>query len=514
MVDLRGFGGSSGCLDWGGPGEQADVAAAVTWASAQPWSTGAVGTYGKSYDAMTGLIATALHPDGLKAVVAQEPVYDDYRYLYGDGMRRENSLATPALYDAIDETPGPLADDPTYNAGAVNDTARPGCPALNWLDQQSDDHTTDYWKARDLIAKVQGSQVPLFITQGLTENNTAPDGTAQFLANHAGPERGWLGPWEHVRGNETCATGDSSTGCNAGNVGRLKMGRAGWYDEVLAFYDQYLKGGPADPYPNFAVQTNDGVWRAEDQWPPADATGYTTALGAGTYDDTAQSTATEDGSGDDKTGVWSVSAPLPYEVHLSGSPTATVTVNTTQANANLVVDVYDINQNGKGPLVARQGSLVRGTGDQKLTLQLMSADWKFAPGHRIAVRVTDNNADWWAAALPTGQTVKVTGGSITLPFLRYERTQAIQGDPGVQLQDYLRSTATSPTDSADHPAPFALPPAMTPPPSQSTTPAARADTAKAKVKAKPKAKRHGKAPRKHHRARHHRAHRHQRHRRH
>ena len=25
MVDLRGFGGSSGCLDWGGPGEQADV---------------------------------------------------------------------------------------------------------------------------------------------------------------------------------------------------------------------------------------------------------------------------------------------------------------------------------------------------------------------------------------------------------------------------------------------------------------------------------------------------------
>ena len=25
MVDLRGFGGSTGCLDWGGPGEQADV---------------------------------------------------------------------------------------------------------------------------------------------------------------------------------------------------------------------------------------------------------------------------------------------------------------------------------------------------------------------------------------------------------------------------------------------------------------------------------------------------------
>src|SRR3954470_17832048 len=31
MVDLRGFGGSNGCLDWAGPGEQADVVNAVKW---------------------------------------------------------------------------------------------------------------------------------------------------------------------------------------------------------------------------------------------------------------------------------------------------------------------------------------------------------------------------------------------------------------------------------------------------------------------------------------------------
>ena len=48
MVDLRGFGGSTGCLDWGGPGEQADVVKAVEWAASQPWSTGSVGMYGKS----------------------------------------------------------------------------------------------------------------------------------------------------------------------------------------------------------------------------------------------------------------------------------------------------------------------------------------------------------------------------------------------------------------------------------------------------------------------------------
>src|SRR4051795_145336 len=130
MVDLRGFGGSTGCLDWGGPGEQSDVVAAVQWAAAQPWSTGAVGMYGKSYDGVTGLIGVDKRPAGLKAVVSQEPVYDLYRYLYGDGIRRENSLLTPALSDLIDATPGTIQDDPGYNVNGADNTARPGCYAL------------------------------------------------------------------------------------------------------------------------------------------------------------------------------------------------------------------------------------------------------------------------------------------------------------------------------------------------------------------------------------------------
>ena len=96
--------------------------------------------------------------------------------------------------------------------------------------------------------------MPLFLTQGLTENNTVADGTAQYLQNHTGYERAWLGPWEHVRGNET----DES--------GRLKMGRAGWFDEVMRFYDRFLKGvEPTVADPPIAVQTNDGKWRAEQQ---------------------------------------------------------------------------------------------------------------------------------------------------------------------------------------------------------------------------------------------------------
>ena len=106
MVDLPGFGGSSGCNDWGGNREQDAVEAAVEWAASQRWSTGKVGMLGKSYDAWTGLMGVAQRPPGLEAVVAMEPVYAGYNYLYNRGVRFTNSVLTPALFQAIDATPG------------------------------------------------------------------------------------------------------------------------------------------------------------------------------------------------------------------------------------------------------------------------------------------------------------------------------------------------------------------------------------------------------------------------
>jgi uncharacterized protein len=448
MVDLRGFGGSNGCLDWSGPGEQADVVNAVQWAAGQPWSSGKVGMYGKSYDGLTGLIGVDHQPQGLGAVVSQEPVYDDYRYLYGDGIRRENSLATPALYDGIAATPGPLTDDPNYNAASLND---PACLAQNWAAQAGDDnHDSDFWKQRNLIPGAAGSKVPLFLTQGLTENNTVADGLAQYMQNHTGYERAWLGPWKHVRGNERCSEGDlgllGDSNCNEDNLGTLKMGRAGWFDEVMRFYDRFLKGVKSKVSdPMIAVQTNDGKWRGEDKWPPSDSKGYTSELLPGTYTDDGDDSL----SATDPNGVWTISPPLPYDAHLSGSGHVNVDVSTTLPRANLVVDVYDLDRDGTGPLITRQAHMIRESGDSEIPLDLWSADWKIPAGHRIGVKVADINTDFWLFAAPTMQDVTVNGGQITLPFLRTERTKTIQGDPGVQLESYLSDTVTVPAETME-----------------------------------------------------------------
>jgi predicted acyl esterase len=159
--------------------------------------------------------------------------------------------------------------------------------------------------------------------------------------------------------------------------------------------------------------------------------------------------------------VWTISPPLTNAAHLAGSGKAVVDVATTRPNANLVVDVYDLDQDGTGPLVTRQGFLARSAGAK--TLDLWSADWKIPAGHRIAVRVTDANEDWWIHT-PLFDTVEVVGGSVTLPFLTYERTDTIQGDPGTQLEGYLNETVTVPPETLrDSESPsFNLPPAQQP----------------------------------------------------
>ena len=118
----------------------------------------------------------------------------------------------------------------------------------------------------------------------------------------------------------------------------------------------------------------------------------------------------------------------------ASEPTASISVTTALPNANLAIDVYDLSQDSggdwTGPLVTRQGHLVRNPGSSTIPLTLWGADWKLHAGDRIAVRVTDNNQDWWLMAPPSGQQVTVRSGSIKLPFLSYRRNNTIQGAPG------------------------------------------------------------------------------------
>jgi predicted acyl esterase len=465
LADLRGSGGSSGCLDILGPGEQADIVTTVEWAAAQPWSTGKVAMYGKSYDGNTGVVGAALRPKGLAAVVAQQVVGDRYRGSYSGGVRYLQSFAYPSVsYGVGAELGFTLQDDPQYTLNSVGHSA--DCQA-GLAGHYDPDPGTDFWTSRDFVAKGAGSTVPFLMTTGFLDANTnIGAGAIDFFGGLAGPKRLWLGWWDHVRGDDR--VGD-----------RLAMGRAGWYDEVMRFLDEHVRGiAPAVADPAVVVQGSDGTWRSEAAWPPADAAAHTAPLRAGSYADDGRNLGSNDSAagpggtgGVDTTtgaGVWTLSPPLPHDAHLAGIPIARV--DAASAGANLAVNLYDVDPAGRATMISRGAGLVA---DGTTEVAMYPTDWRLPAGHRLGVLVSGANVEAYLH-VPTGRTVQVTGGTIELPALRYRRSGDLPGEPAPRLEEF-REAAPFDVDPAalEAPAePALVPPVQTGRPASAPAPAA------------------------------------------
>jgi hypothetical protein len=452
MIDLPGDGGSGGCNDWGGQREQAGVRAAVEWAATQPWSTGKVGLLGKSYDGWTGLMGIAQQPRGLSAVVSLEPVFSGYRYIYMNGVRRTN-WPYGSSFTAIDAQPGRPSDTPEYQA---NGAPQAWCYPINIAGHNADwDESGPYWAERNLVPTGFGKTTPLFLTQGFLETNTKQDGAFEYFNSLSGTHnRAWYGQFDHCRAWETQAA------CNAsGTNTRLAVGREGFIEEVMRFFDLHLKGiEPEIEDPAIEVQDNFGRWRAEESWPPADSQLYETELRTGTFVDNGSGSGTRPG----EDGLWNVSAPLPHDVWFSGTPRVSVSVDALPMT-NLAANVYDIAPEGTPTMISRGVQLLRGTGIRNFSLILYGQDWVIPTGHRIGVLISDANSDQFRYNA-TMSSVTIRDARIALPFLRNDRLEFLDGGSTPRLESYLSSAAGNPAPSAELIAaseiPFELPPPL------------------------------------------------------
>ncbi|MFC8076445.1 CocE/NonD family hydrolase [Streptomyces sp. NPDC057307] len=479
MVDLRGFGGSTGCLDWGGPGEQADVKAAVDWAARQPWSTGAVGMYGKSYDAVTGLIGNNLDQRALKAVVAQEPVWDMYQYIYSNGVPRPNVTGTANAYNSIATVDQMADDDPRYLANSRWEETHPECLTENSAGYRIADQRDKHWTSRDLARMAKHTDTPLFVTQGFIENNTKPEEMQEYLGNHKGPERGWLGQWDHVRGGDV--TGD----------GRLAMGREGWYEETLSFYDQYLKGiKPKVDHPAYSVQDSTGTWRAQKTWPVVERS-VSLPLGDGSYVDDGGASArvglapsgdATPGPRQQPSGEWDMenaptldpaapkglaegqakrqkageitssffvwSKPVERAVRVTGTPQVSLTA---KGGGNVMVKLYDVAPDGTAVMFDEQVSLLD---SGRLTVDLKATDWTLASGHVLAVEIGSIQTGSWRDT-PSGETIKVKNARLELALDGPADDRPTAGARSPFLDTYLRQYTV---DLPAGPASFTIPP--------------------------------------------------------
>lgn len=407
IVDLRGFGGSSGCPDFGGPKERSDVKTAVEWAASQPWSTGRVGLQGVSYEAWTGLMGLVTKPAGLAAVVAFAPVVDPYSYLYMQGIAWKfsgkpvtESGVRPGDFAGFEHlliasTPGHWADSAEYQANAS--TIDESCYRPYLAETGNHDPSTAFWQERDLVEQVRGSTIPTFLGQGFVDYNTRANRVFDVL-NALGPgdHKAWVGQWGHRNCHEKCGTPFFDT-------------------EMLAFFDKHVAQRDVTvPGPRITVGQFDGKWRGEQQWPPSDSRPVTVDLRGGAYTDRGLVPGTD-------RDVWTISQPLDQDQHLSGFANATLNLEGSP-DATVTVELYDIAPDGKATVITRGIAPVSATANVKLLAQ----DWPIVAGHRIGVRITDVIDDVWAHS-PTFTRVTLTGGQVRLPLLDTVRNPDIPG---------------------------------------------------------------------------------------
>jgi predicted acyl esterase len=418
LVDSRGYGSSGGCNDLGGKGEQADAKAAVEWAASQTWSTGKVGMWGKSYDAWTQVMAMATKAKGLAATVIQSPLIETYRGFYDNGVHLDAGFyATPTLYAQTDLTPPSLTGTPDEFVNALTGPpTNPACYAMNQAGPLNPDHSATFWKERDLVAAASASTVPSLWSFGFNDANTRPTNIFDVYSKLRGPKRAWFGQWDHVRGNQADL-----------------VGRDGFLDEAMSWFDHHLKGLPLKRLPKHEIQDGDGDWRSEAAYPPADAVGRAMPVKAGSYVDQPGSSATSP-----RLGTWTVSQPAPHDVRLAGLPRLTVEASTSSPlGGNLVGLLYDVAPDGAARLVTRGAYKLPASGST--SFDMWPADWLLPKGHRFALHLAGDDVTAFSPAY-TGSAVTVATGSLRLPLLTKARVLDLEGDAAAAQSQVPRPT--------------------------------------------------------------------------
>lgn len=344
VAHVRGTGNSGGCLTIGGPEEAKDGVAIIDHITTQPWSNGKLALVGTSYVGTTPLEVATLQPAGLAAIVPMSPVTEWYRYYFELGAHRRNgdpfpgsSDTDPVLWAALGLAPGP-------RTGANGGPTEAACGVEFTLQDYAQDDYNAYWKERDIASQVANITVPVLYAQGWRDENVATSMIPRFWPNLTSEKHAWY--QQHGHG--------------------VPSSKEAFYAYMHRFLDQYLLGKTmgADLLPAVIIEDNLGKYRAEDDWPPADARAVRFNLsgdGALTQDAPKEGKLswTDDGTGrvdDALAGVNHLvfeSAPLDADLHVAGVPRIRLEGSSNMPNTQLAILLYDVAPDGEVTLLTR-----------------------------------------------------------------------------------------------------------------------------------------------------------------
>lgn len=260
----------------------------IEWAARQPWSTGAIGTFGLSYPGAVQWLAAVENPPHLRAMVPAMTFSTPQNFFYSGGLwdmswidwiwdniapdvRVKKNLPGPKTYDeaiaAWRQTGSKMQQTlPLLDLAELKDVAP---YYYDWLQHPPDDAWWDWCELRNKYRNVHAAALNL---SGWYDDNYGPEGaTTNFAgllklrASQKNPQSHLLiGPWVHgVTSTAKTKSGEREFGPSA----------AIDYDEVvLRWMDHFLRGINSEenrekPVRYFIMGENH--WRDADAWPPA-----------------------------------------------------------------------------------------------------------------------------------------------------------------------------------------------------------------------------------------------------
>jgi uncharacterized protein len=266
VLDVRGRYESEGVFEaWTRDG--ADAQDTLTWASAEPWCNGRIGTWGRSYG---GLVQWQLmhlgHPN--LECIAPQVIHDDYfwdGYWTGGAFQLALTLGAAALWSsAISLITGPAAAD-----FVLNDRVFRHLPLIE-LDEVAIGRKVDYWREwwehqtnddywHQFHHRPETVTVPIFQQGGWFDPYSGSHLRSFAAIGDRVPNRVLMGPWSHEEEVETF-TADVD----------LSPALTVIRDHELAFYDRYLRdeGNDWEERPPLELYVlGAGEWRGEREWP-------------------------------------------------------------------------------------------------------------------------------------------------------------------------------------------------------------------------------------------------------
>jgi hypothetical protein len=420
QVSVFGTGNSNHCMDLMGTDEQRGIDAAVTYLGEAGWSNGKVGLIGKSYDGSTPWQAATFGNPYLATIVPMSGLIGVHELMWRNGsMEARGAIMHNGVYgsfgiDGDGGDTGNLCEG--YMEGYVNG------PLAYQTGGMVDFAGNTYWTERSFIGRVlENYQGSVYIIQGMQDWNVDPHMAFPIhqQIESAGIEIKTLaGQWAHDYPDRV--DGHSSQSPGRGAEAYPYTLRWDWADEMLYWFDWYLKGEGRAPTLGVEMQDNRGGWRFESTYPAPD-TEYLEINGADMAPDGTSMTASSS--------ITLSYGPFEEDVYIAGMPTFHIPVTPSTLNgAHGFFEMTDEEGMHLGHAVmdfrfhagGRDGQLNLVPYVEVLGLmEFMPMDVFISAGETIFITMTQTGEDYVPSSSSVGgYSVDWSASTLTLPIVK------------------------------------------------------------------------------------------------